>query len=121
MYPMPLLNFKRQFAPEIKSGEKRSTIRPLRKRPIREGDILYLYVGLRSRNAERLGVEVCTEAERLTITENRDVVLGCRYLTEGEKETLAWQDGFRRGPFAAMIRFIEREYGLPFFGQIIKW
>jgi hypothetical protein len=86
-----------------------------------KGDRLYVYVGLRTKNAECLGVEVCTEAERITITENGDVVLGCLYLSEGQKETLAWQDGFRRSPFASMIDYIKRQYGLPFFGQIIKW
>lgn len=39
---MPLLDFKKQFAQLVESGEKRQTIRAPRKIPILKGDITCL-------------------------------------------------------------------------------
>lgn len=46
---MALLNFKKRFAPLVESGTKTHTIRAWRKHPIREGEMLHLYTGLRQK------------------------------------------------------------------------
>lgn len=51
---MPLLNFELRFAGLIESGEKRQTIRAQRKYPIKAGDKLYLYTGVRTKNCRKL-------------------------------------------------------------------
>jgi hypothetical protein len=47
---MPTLNFKKQFSELVSSGKKRQTIRSIRKIPIKVGDKLYLYSGLRQKH-----------------------------------------------------------------------
>jgi hypothetical protein len=51
---MPSLNFQTQFVRLIESGKKRQTIRPLRKNPIKVGDKLYLFTGLRTKDCKTL-------------------------------------------------------------------
>lgn len=50
---MPIINFTK-FIEKVESGEKRQTIRAVRKRPIKVGDKLYLYSGLRTKEARNL-------------------------------------------------------------------
>lgn len=56
----PLLGFT-VFKEKILDGTKTQTIRKLRKRPIKEGDKLYLYWYLRQKDCEKLGESICTE------------------------------------------------------------
>lgn len=58
---MPALNFKKEFAPKVESGEKRMSIRPIGKRRYRVGDMLFLYTGLRTKACRKLGEAVCAE------------------------------------------------------------
>lgn len=51
---MPIINFKPEFAELVASGKKRQTIRAIRKRPFKAGDKLYLYTGLRTKEARNL-------------------------------------------------------------------
>lgn len=51
---MALLNFQKQFADLIEAGTKRQTIRAARKYPIKVGDKLYLYTGLRTKYCRKL-------------------------------------------------------------------
>lgn len=60
---MPALNFT-VFIDKIMSGEKCQTIRPMRKRPIKPGDKLYLYTGMRHKNCQKLGEAVCVTVSR---------------------------------------------------------
>lgn len=55
---MPALNFT-VFIDKILSGEKTCTVRAKRKRPIKKGDKLYLYTGMRHKNCQKLGEAVC--------------------------------------------------------------
>jgi len=48
---MPTINFTKF---KVESGEKRQTIRAVRKRPIKVGDKLHLYSGLRTKKARNL-------------------------------------------------------------------
>ncbi len=56
---MPLYNFQKRFAAKVESGEKCQTIRLRRKRPTREGEILHLYTGLRSKFSRLLRRAKC--------------------------------------------------------------
>jgi len=64
---MPALNFKKQFIEKILSGEKKQTIRAMRKRPFKVGDRLYLYTWMRTRWCRKLGEAVCTKVEHIKI------------------------------------------------------
>jgi hypothetical protein len=118
---MPLLNFKPQFVDPIRSGRKHHTIRATRAIPVKRGDNLYLYTGLRHKGAFRILPEsvTCTRVESIEInasTTEMVTVDGC-LLTYDEREQLAFCDGFAN--WDEMLAFWEGR--LPFVGQIIHW
>lgn len=120
---MPLLNFKPQFVEPIRSGRKHHTIRATRKQPVKKGDSLYLYSGLRHKGAFRIQPEgvVCTRVESIEILpfvgDWPAVIVDGTTLSRDEKEQLAQADGFAN--FPEMMIFWEGR--LPFTGQIIHW
>lgn len=63
---MPALNFT-VFTDKILSGEKSQTIRPQRKIPIKHGDKLYLYTGMRRKGCKKLGEAVCSKVIPVTL------------------------------------------------------
>lgn len=69
---MPAINFKKQFAPAVESGEKRQTIRARRQdgRDPVAGQTLYLYTGIRTKGCRKLGEVTCKETQQITIEEN---------------------------------------------------
>ena len=130
---MPSLNFQKQFAPAVKAGIKRQTIRANGKRkPFKKGDTLYLFTGMRTRSCERLGTEKCKSAVPFKIIQY-DTVIATMYkiiIGEGfnavqynhcskEIAQLAKDDGFRS--VIDFIYFFKNTHGLPFHGQLIKW
>jgi len=122
---MPTLNFQERFADKILSGEKQQTIRKERKRPIRVGDTLHLYTGLRTKSAKKLKEVKCVEIKEVEI----DPYNLC--VTSGEDQRMAnlyWlsalngfakEDGFKN--WVEMVQWFEKNHGLPFKGQIIYW
>lgn len=82
-HPIPatthLLNFMAVMAPKVESGRKRQTMRPKRKRPIRVGDTLRLYTGLRHTGARLLGTAICIETT--------PVVLSAKWMRLGSTST----------------------------------
>lgn len=123
---MPALNFQARFAPLVESGQKRQTIRALRKRPIRQGDTLYLYTGQRRPGAKLLKTTLCTEARAIEIClsgEGAGIFMdGTRLLTE-TRAALAAADGFET--VNQLIEWFRQTHGLseerPFRGQVIRW
>ena len=115
---MPLLGFKAQFAPAVKRGEKRQTVRALRKRPFRAGDRLFLYVGLRTKGCRKIGEATCQSAAPVFVYRFILSIDGERK-DRLEREAFAIADGF--GSFAEFAEFIAEEHGLPFEGQVVKW
>jgi hypothetical protein len=116
---MPAYNFKPEFAPLVESGEKRQTIRKKRKRPTKAGDILYLKTGMRTKKCRGLKTVVCLSVRDFMMDENfwvGDIAISAR-------DSFAFLDGFRPYVGAAdkMTEFFEREYGLPFIGEVIRW
>jgi hypothetical protein len=116
---MPAYNFKRQFAPRVKDGTKRTTIRRTRKRPTRPGDTLYHYVDQRLPTCEKLLTAVCTSVQPITIVEDR-VVLNGEELPPSALLMLAMGDGF--ASISAFRSFFRDHYGLPTEGlELIAW
>ncbi len=119
---MPALNFSKQFADAVESGEKLQTIRKRRKRPIKAGDTLYLYKGMRNNSGKKatlLRKVVCTRTEDITIEDYTIVIRGIGELNHTARIILARRDGFGLvGDFRAWFR---DHYGLPFHGQLIVW
>ena len=120
---MPLLGYKKQFAPLVESGEKRQTIRAMRKRQIKSGDRLYHYYGLRTKACRKLLESDCASVDPIRIDDKGEVYVAGRVLTDSEKALLAHADGFRRfrGLWEEMFEFFKTVHGLPFEGQLIRW
>jgi hypothetical protein len=118
---MPILNFKPQFVEPIRRGRKLHTIRATRKIPVRPGDNLYLFTGLRHKGAARILADpvVCSRVESIEINAQTTsmVTVGGVPLDYSEREALAIADGF--SGWEEMLAFWEGR--LPFVGQIIHW
>lgn len=118
---MPALSFKKRFFALIKSGKKRQTIRSMRKRPIRPGDTLHLFIAMRTTNCQKIGSYICTSTEMIVIDRHGidylEIHVNNRELSSVEIEQLARADGF--DDVRSMREFFE-DY-LPFEGQLIKW
>ena len=122
---MPALSFKKQFATMVESGKKHQTIRKTRKRPIKGGDKLYLYTGMRTKSCRKLGEAVCKSAENIEIF-NTDlfyfpnVIVGCIRLSVEETSKIIRDYGFEfEKDFYDF--FMDESGRLRFKGQLIKW
>lgn len=147
---MPSLNFQKQFVPLIESGEKRQTIRLKRKNPIKVGDNLYLFTGLRTKNCKNIITPysrpynsrktgkhseyvICKSVEKIKIEENLiclysdKYLCGFHYLSTIETKRFIDDDGFKGDDFNKFnkwkdfFNFFKTQYGLPFEGVLIKW
>lgn len=90
---MPLYNFQQRFADAVESGAKTQTIRRLRKRPTRAGEMLHLYTGLRSKNTRLLRRAKCVKVLPIEIHPTHIIVDGV-ILTPDETRKFAIADGF---------------------------
>mgnify|MGYP000940126034 CR=1 FL=1 len=120
---MPAYSFKEQFVPFIIDGTKPHTIRARRNKGFaKEGSILYLYYGLRTKWCKKLREEICTKVQTIIISETdiwlcpdrlndedaqsmidlfsegTDISFHAKKLTRKEADLLAWKDGFRQEP-----------------------
>ena len=118
---MPALNFKKQFAGLVESGEKRQTIRALRKdgRNPRPGQTLYLYTGMRTAFCRKLGEAQCLSVRQIAITESKCIEFDTRPATSEEEEKIIRDDGFKC--WHDFYDFFEKTHGLPFYGLLISW
>lgn len=96
---MPAYNFQQQFVQPILAGTKTKTIRPRRKNPTREGQQLYLYTGMRTKQCKLIAEKVCIAVVTIFInTEYKSIHIGAdpnRYaLTSNEVNEFAVSDGF---------------------------
>jgi len=111
---MPALNFQKQFARAVKNGTKKQTIRAYRKNPIKEGDVLYLYTGMKTKNCIKLKEVVCKQTKQFAMKWDGIFING-KQLHWKQRIKLAKDDGFK----------CEDDF-LDFFddffeGQIIYW
>ncbi len=116
---MPALNFQPHFAELVESGKKCQTIRPPRKRPIKVGDTLYLYTGMRTKACRKLGEVEVESVAQIQIRNERDVWVNSKQLDVDQRLSLAAKDGFDW--FSEMADWFDRRYGLPFNGALIRW
>ena len=117
---MPAYNFKWQFAEQVKTGRKRQTIRPKRKRPTRVGDTLYLYAGQRTKRCELLMTDKCIAVTPIDIFATY-ILLGGKVLNTDEVWQLAKADGFEK--LGHFYDFFQGQYGLPLVNkmELIVW
>lgn len=146
---MGLYGFKKQFVPMILDGSKTHTIRATRKFEDSPGKTMHLYTGLRQKKGvARLLMRVpCVKVEPIEISlpfgeieitlSMFTVKVSGQTLDSGEKDLLAWRDGFipnfsvsnqpaAYGAFALMAEFWTKEHGktnggFPFVGKIYHW
>lgn len=126
---MPALNFKAQFADQVKNGEKRQTIRARgKRRPPRVGEPLMLYTGMRQVGCRKLLDVVCTEVVPISISIKSKTVQMTRNfgveprwvsLDDDEIEDLAKADGFPSA--SAFFAWFAENHGDTFSGYVIKW
>jgi len=123
---MPILNFQKQFAEAVRDGTKRQTIRSPRKYPIKKGDKLYLYTGLRTKNAEKIMEVECKSVKRVDLCGCGHRVVLQYNITEEEVvikgrglHAFAQKDGF--SDWGEMWMWFTNTHGLPFRGTLIEW
>jgi hypothetical protein len=114
---MGLYNFQRRFVPFILSGAKTHTIRAYRKHPDKPGNMLHLYTGLRTKQAQLLMRRPCVKVEDISISDSGDIFIDGNQLDDGEREGLARRDGFES--FTDMAAFWKGR--TPFHGHVIHW
>ena len=110
---MVAYNFKEQFALMVASGQKRQTIRALRKRHVMPGEAIQLYTGSRKLVDSD---PICTDVIDISIDDNG---VYQPYQGRMDHDQIAMDDGF--SDFAEMKAFFQEAYGLPFLGVLIKW
>ncbi len=147
---MALLGYQKRFAEEVMTGVKRNTIRMKRKHPIKPGETLYHYTGLRTKHSYKLLESKCLFVFEVTI-ENSDVLfdksnitdtevmehannfladLYCTALLIGKPKTKKAAlriclDAFAQNDgfedFDCMKQWFNKTHGLPFTGDFIRW
>lgn len=116
---MPSLGFMPWKAPGVELGEYVITIRRVWKRPIKVGDTLHLFEGLRTKACRRLGVGRCTRVRSIWIYSPWRVKLAGKRAGFAEVAWLAHNDGF--ADYIKFYQFFTKQYGLPFEGVLIEW
>jgi len=112
-----VISFMPQFVDKVLSGEKRQTIRAVRKRPIKVGDTLVLATGARTKRYRKLGEATCLMAFPIRMSANG--ISGRWEWSQFWSGELARRDGFETAQdFRA---FFETRYGFPFDGTVIRW
>ena len=122
-----VINFSPQFATLVRSGAKTQTIRPVRKQPIKPGDTLRLYTGLRTKKCTFLREVICAEVMPCRIDEDDIIVFYVgewgqnviEILGKRDIRKLVVADGF--ATHKDFVAWFCSHYGLPFDGVVIKW
>lgn len=115
---MGLYNFEPRFYAGIKTGVIRHTIRRRRANPDKPGNILHLYLGLRTRSVELIMRAPCVKVEEIKIRRRPPgIVIEGEALSPDECEIFAQHDGF--SSFAEMMEYWRGR--LPFEGDLIHW
>jgi len=119
--PSHVILFQSRFADLVKSGAKRQTIRPERKRAIAVGDTLDLraWSGLPYRTPQqRLVTATCTSVQHVRIY-TLGIRLNYQPLVRDRAYEFARRDGFKDE--ADMLRWFETMHGVHFEGLVYTW
>lgn len=120
---MVSFNFQLMFAPRIKAGTKKHTIRATKRCSV--GDSMHMFTGLRTPFCNRIGEAPCIVVYEVEITQENVVVLpkkACTagyYLSEDGKPEFAKMGGF--DSWEEMVSFYEKHHGLPWRGWLHGW
>jgi hypothetical protein len=117
--PTHIYMFQPRFAPMVEDGTKCNTIRLIRERMPKVGELadLRAWTGTAYRSAQRkLRMEVITGIESVTL-DYSGVMLGGRQLRNLDQ--FAQADGFLDWP--EMLHWFNQEHSLPFDGFITTW
>lgn len=98
---------------------KPHTIRQERKYPIKVGDTLQLYYGLRTKSCVLIATAPCVKIQGVNIYPGDKVLLDDAWLTDEEIEELLWRDGFVGK--ADFFSFFESIYALPTRNMRLIW
>lgn len=125
---MVAYSFQPQFVDPIRSGRKQQTVRAIgKRRPIRPGEALQIYTGMRTRSCRLVARAVCSNVQPIRIEFSTmypgDVVKignGPR-IWAGDLDPFAQSDGF--DDWQAMRGFWSKHHPhlLLFVGVIIYW
>lgn len=111
------------FEDKILSGEKRQTIRPIRKRPVKPGDQVQLYWKQQSHiHCRKIAETVCTNVLPIQIYRNGFILPICAAVQpefEELRQNFAKADGF--DSWQDLVNYIDESYGFPFQGCVIYW
>jgi hypothetical protein len=145
---MGALSFKARFVDAVKAGlqrkkgGKRQSIRNFRKRPLKVGETLYLYYGMRTKWCTKLGVSSVQSRQVIVISETGIIIydempdrknakcspllkMARLYDTKAKLNRFARADGFK--DFEDMKAFWRSEHGkkkkkvFPYIGSFYKW
>lgn len=120
---MPSLNFKGQFVDKIIQGAKTQTIRKYRRFPIKKGDKLYLFTGLRTKWVKKLGEANCSDVFDIKILPDCSVMIKMEndedFKLIDANEAWVSADGFTS--VEQFYKFWRLTDTLPFSGQLIFW
>lgn len=123
---MIVLMFRPQWVELILQGRKVQTIRPIRRRVVRVGDVLSLrvWMGRPYCSKQKALLETrCTSVDSVVIDDGGVGMLSGdrsgQRLSWEHMERLARRDGF--DDFDAMQKFFREMHGLPFNGTVIGW
>lgn len=120
---MALINFSREdFIKAVEKGTKHFTVRFLRKNPLRKGESLQLYTGLRTKHARKLRDTVCKNIWELKIVNKKDkflFYLDGKELPGNEIKDIGNRIGFNSTE--DWVTYFKEKYKFPFRGQLIEW
>jgi uncharacterized protein YqfB (UPF0267 family) len=95
-----ILGFKKQFVPKILEGSKKHTIREDATNRWKEGRVIDMATGVRTKQYNKFTEQICTGIQTILIIRVSDelnqtiVNVDGRELSLDEIQKLAWNDGF---------------------------
>jgi hypothetical protein len=114
---MGLYNFQPRFEPPILAGVKCYTIRGRRKVEDVPGNLMHLYLFLRTPRARRIAITPCVRVGMLEIPRGGVLKIDNALLSSYETQRLALADGFKHA--GQLFDFFEDRF--PFEGKIYHW
>jgi hypothetical protein len=116
-----ILPFKHQFVPKILDGTKIHTIREDKHNRWKQGRLIHMATGVRTKNYNKFTEQICTGTQKIEIIRVSDylneniVKVDGRILKEEEVQKLAFNDGFSN-----LINFW-LWFSEDFTGKLIHW